>query len=310
MQLCFLLQRFYMGSGHAGPLAMSPDLKAQIYGILEPGGEDSRYFDPFILGLITLNVVAVVLGTVESIYRPYASVFDVFEHFSVAVFSLEYILRVWSCTENPNFRSPVLGRLRFMVTPMALVDLLAVLPFYLPSVQSDLRFMRAMRLFRLFRVLKLARYSESLQTFIDVLRLKKEELVLMFFAILILLVISSSLVYEAEHEAQPDAFASIPAAMWWGIVTLATVGYGDVYPETDLGKLIGSIVVILGIGLFALPTGVLASGFAEVLARKKEKHKMKTMRCPHCGRYIGELATSRRCGEEASGPDSGPRSGN
>jgi voltage-gated potassium channel len=167
-----------------------------------------------------------------------------------------------------------------------------------------------MRLFRLFRVLKLARYSESLQTFIDVLRLKKEELVLMFFAILILLVISSSLVYEAEHEAQPDAFASIPAAMWWGIVTLATVGYGDVYPETDLGKLIGSIVVILGIGLFALPTGVLASGFAEVLARKKEKHRMKTMRCPHCGRYIGELATSLRSGEEGSGPDSGPRSGN
>ena len=86
----------------------------------------------------------------------------------------------------------------------------------------------------------------------------------MFFAIMILLVISSSLVYEAEHEAQPEAFASIPAAMWWGIVTLATVGYGDVYPKTEMGKLIGSIVVILGIGLFALPTGVLASGFAEV----------------------------------------------
>ena len=279
---------------------MSPDLKASIYGILEPGGEDSRYFDPFILGLIVLNVAAVVLETVESIYNSYALLFNAFEIFSVAVFSLEYLLRVWSCTENPRFRNPVRGRLRFMLAPMALVDLLAVLPFYLPFVESDLRFMRAMRLFRLFRVLKLARYSESLQTFIDVLRLKKEELVLMFFAILILLVISSSLVYEAEHEAQPEAFASIPAAMWWGIVTLATVGYGDVYPQTAWGKLIGSVVVILGIGLFALPTGVLASGFAEVLARKKEKRKMEKMRCPHCGRYIEELAGS------AAPDDEGP----
>jgi voltage-gated potassium channel len=294
---------------HIMDLAMNEDLKARIYGILEPGDEDSKYFDPFIMGLIILNVVAVVLETVDWIYALFGPVFYAFDLFSIAVFSVEYLLRLWSCTENQMYRDPVSGRLRFMVTPMALVDLLAVLPFYLPSVQSDLRIMRAMRLFRLFRVLKLARYSESLQTFIDVLRLKKEELVLMFFAILILLVISSTLVYEAEHEAQPDAFASIPAAMWWGIVTLATVGYGDVYPETELGKLIGSIVVILGIGLFALPTGVLASGFTEVLARKKEKHKMKELRCPHCGRYIGDLAPSRRSCEDGGGLDRAPSPG-
>ncbi|MCU0637893.1 MAG: ion transporter [Methanothrix sp.] len=277
---------------------MRQNLKTRIYGILEPGDEDSKYFDPFIMGLIVLNVAAVVLETVESIYTPYASLFYAFEIFSVAVFSIEYILRVWSCTANPRFKDPVLGRLRFMITPMALVDLFVVLPFYLPFIIGDLRFMRAIRLFRLFRVLKLARYSESLQTFVDVLRLKKEELILMFFAIMILLVISSSLVYEAEHEAQPDAFASIPAAMWWGIVTLATVGYGDVYPETAWGRLIGSVVVILGIGLFALPTGVLASGFAEVLARRKEAQKMEKMRCPHCGRYLGDLAGSAGHGEE------------
>ncbi|MGV8175833.1 MAG: ion transporter [Methanothrix sp.] len=277
---------------------MRQNLKTRIYGILEPGDEDSKYFDPFIMGLIVLNVAAVVLETVESIYTPYASLFYAFEIFSVAVFSIEYILRVWSCTANPRFNDPVLGRLRFMITPMALVDLFVVLPFYLPFMIGDLRFMRAIRLFRLFRVLKLARYSESLQTFVDVLRLKKEELILMFFAIMILLVISSSLMYEAEHEAQPDAFASIPAAMWWGIVTLATVGYGDVYPETAWGRLIGSVVVILGIGLFALPTGVLASGFAEVLARRKEAQRREKMRCPHCGRYIGDLAGSTGHGEE------------
>ncbi|MGB5101433.1 MAG: ion transporter [Methanothrix sp.] len=278
---------------------MNQDLKTRIFGILEPGDEDSKYFDPFIMGLILLNVAAVVLETVDSIYTPYALFFHIFDVFSVAVFTVEYILRVWSCTKDPRFKDPVRGRLRFLMTPMALVDLMAVLPFYLPFLFPDMRFMRAMRLFRLFRVLKLARYSDSLQTFGDVLRLKKEELLLMLFAIMILLVISSSLMYEAENAAQPEAFSSIPAAMWWGIVTLATVGYGDVFPITPWGKFIGSIVVLLGIGLFALPTGVLASGFAEVLARRKEEKMMHKYRCPHCGRYIGDLACSAE-------PDDGP----
>ena len=240
------------------------------------------------MGLIFLNVAAVVLETVDWIYLRYAFFFNAFDIFSVAVFTVEYTLRVWSCTVNPKFQDPVRGRLRFMVTPLALIDLMAVLPFYLPFVFPDLRFMRALRLFRLLRVLKLARYSDSLQTFVDVLRLKKEELLLMLFAIMILLVVSSSLMYDAENEAQPDAFSSIPAAMWWGIVTLATVGYGDIYPVTPWGKFIGSIVVILGIGLFALPTGVLASGFAEVLTRRKEEQKKAGMICPHCGRHIGD----------------------
>lgn len=275
------------------------DLKSRILGILEPGDEDSRYFDPFIIGLIFLNVAAVVLETVDWINLRYAIFFNAFEIFSVAVFTVEYILRVWSCTANPDFKDPVRGRLRFMVTPLALIDLTAVLPFYLPFVFADLRIMRALRLFRLLRVLKLARYSDSLKTFVEVLRLKKEELLLMLFAIMILLVVSSSLMYDVENEAQPDAFSSIPAAMWWGIVTLATVGYGDVYPVTPWGKLIGSIVVILGIGLFALPTGVLASGFAEVLAGRKEDKKNAEMICPHCGRLIGDVAGHAR----ADGPE-------
>ena len=269
-------------------------LKRRIFGILEPGDEDSKYFDPFIMGLIVLNVFAVVLETVDWLYALYAPIFHAFDLFSVAVFTIEYILRIWSCTINPKFKDPFFGRLRFMITPFALVDLMAVLPFYLPFAFPELRFMRAFRLFRLFRILKLARYSESLQTFVDVLRLKKEELMIMFFAITILLIISSSLVYEAENEAQPEAFSSIPAAMWWGVVTLGTVGYGDMFPVTPMGKLIGSFVVILGIGLFALPTGILASGFAEVLAKRKEEKQKERVACPHCGRFIGDLACSEK----------------
>ncbi len=278
---------------------MDKSLKNRIFGILEPGDEDSRYFDPFIMGLIVLNVVAVVLETVQWIYLRYAPLFHFFDVFSVAVFTVEYILRLWSCTEDPRYSSPVGGRLRFMVSPLALIDLFAFLPFYLPFILPEMRFMRAVRLFRLFRVMKLARYSDSLQTFVDVLKLKKDELGLIFFTIMILLVISSSLMYEAEHEAQPDAFSSIPAAMWWGIVTLATVGYGDMFPITPVGKLIGSVVVILGIGLFALPTGMLAAGFAEVLQAQKDAKERNGMVCPHCGRVINEtLVKSTSAGRE------------
>jgi voltage-gated potassium channel len=266
---------------------MNMNLKTRIFGILEPGDEDSKYFDPFITVLIVLNVAAVVLETVDWLNASYGRLFRAFDLFSVAVFTVEYILRFWSCTENAKFKTPISGRLHYLITPMAIIDLIAILPFYLPLVLPDFRFMRAIRLFRLFRILKLARYSDALKTFADVLNLKKEELGVTFFATLILLVVASSMVYEAENEVQPEAFANIPDAMWWGVVTLTTVGYGDIYPVTPLGKFIGSFVVISGIGLFALPAGILASGFNEVLQRRKEKHRKK-MICPHCHRYIGD----------------------
>jgi voltage-gated potassium channel len=250
------------------------------------------------MSLIVLNVAAVVLETVDWLNASYGRLFHAFDVFSVAVFTVEYILRAWSCTENPKFRSPVSGRLRYLITPMAIIDLMAVLPFYLPFIVPELRFVRAIRLFRLFRILKMVRYSDALKTFAEVLNLKKEELGVTFFATLILLVVASSMVYEAENEVQPEAFANIPDAMWWGVVTLTTVGYGDIYPKTPLGKFIGSFVVISGIGLFALPAGIMASGFSEVLQRRKEK-KRKKMICPHCHRYIGDYVMMKEEEDDA-----------
>ena len=261
-------------------LVIYQDLKKRVFGILVPGDKDSKFFDPFIMSLIVLNVFAVVLETVDWLFALYAPIFHAFDLFSVAVFTIEYILRIWSCTVDPKFKGPLIGRLRFMITPFALVDLMAVLPFYLPFAFPELRFMRAFRLFRLFRILKLARYSESLQTFVDVLRLKKEELMIMFFAITILLVISSSLVYEAENEAQPEAFSSIPAAMWWGVVTLGTVGYGDMFPVTPMGKLIGSFVVILGIGLLPCPRAFSPPALPRFWPREKRRSKKSERRAP------------------------------
>jgi len=171
------------------------------------------------------------------------------------------------------------GRFRFALSAMPMIDLLAVLPFYLPFLGLDLRFMRAVRLFRLFRVAKLARYSEALRTFCRVLGAKKEELGVTLFTLFLLLLLASCLAYYAERDAQPEAFSSIPAAMWWGVCTLTTVGYGDVCPVTALGKGIAAVIAVLGIGMFALPAGILGSGFVEEI----QKRKKCLQRCPHCG---------------------------
>jgi voltage-gated potassium channel len=201
----------------------------------------------------------------------------------VVIFTVEYILRLWICTMGEGFSGSVRGRLKYALTPMALIDLIAIAPFYLPLLfRFDLRMVRLLRLFRLMRLFKVLRYSESLKVFTDVYRLKKSELSMCFMAILFLLIISSALVYHVEHEAQPEAFSSIPAAMWWGVATLTTVGYGDIYPITSLGKFLGSIIALLEIGLFALPAGILGSGFVVALRRKSSSK----FYCPHCSEEI------------------------
>ena len=258
--------------------------KRRVHGILDlarVGDWASRAFDVFIITLILLNVAAFILQSVRAIDSRCPGLFYGFEVFSVVVFTVEYVLRVWSCTVSPKYVHPLKGRLRFMVTPMAIIDLLAFLPFYLPFLGLDLRFIRVIRLFRLFRVAKLGRYSQAVKTFGRVLRAKKGELVIALVVLTIVLLFASSLMYYAERDAQPDEFSSIPASMWWAVCTLTTVGYGDAYPLTPLGKLAASIVAILGIGIFAMPAGILASGFVEEF----ESRKKKTV-CPHCGKEL------------------------
>ncbi len=237
------------------------------------------------LTLISLNVLAVMLETVPLVAAKYGTFLHVFDVFSVGIFTVEYGLRLWTANLHDQFTKPVLGRIRYALTPLALVDLFAILPFYIPFlIPLDLRFMRILRLLRIGRVLKMGRYSESIKTFQRVFGRKKEELAMSLFLILIMLVISSSIMYIAENAAQPDKFGSIPEAMWWGIITLATVGYGDVYPVTLLGKVMGGIVALLGVAVYALPTGILAAGFAEELYDKRIHRE--TIVCPHCGKEI------------------------
>lgn len=268
---------------------MIQNAKRRIYEILEkalPGDTASKIFDIFIITLIFLNIIAVILGTVKSIEIAYRSFLRSFEVFSVIIFTIEYILRLWSCTSDKKYRSPLLRRLRFATSPMAIIDLLAIVPFYLPMfIPFDLRFVRVLRVFRMFRLFKIGRYSDSMKTLANVLRAKREDLLVTVSAVVVLLVFVSSIMYFVENEAQPEAFASIPAAMWWGVSALTTVGYGDVFPITALGKFLGALIALLGIGMFALPAGILGGGFVEEMQKRKDR-KCKT--CPHCGKAIDD----------------------
>ncbi|MGB2783431.1 MAG: ion transporter [Atribacterota bacterium] len=280
---------------------MNIKFKKRLYEILEIaaiGDRISKLFDIFIMTLITLNVIAVILATVERLNLQYQYFFRIFEIFSVTIFTIEYFLRLWTCTINKNFRNSITGRIKYIFTPFAIIDLLAILPFYLPMIiPLDLRFIRAVRLFRLFRLFKIGRYSKAAFILKKLLKDKKEELVLVVFIVFLLLIIFSSLMYFIEKEAQPEAFSNIPEAMWWGIITLTTVGYGDVYPITPLGKILGGLIAFLGIGMFALPAGILGSGLVEAIQKKgkgnekliEESSENELIKYPNVNKKIKKL---------------------
>lgn len=253
-------------------------VKRRIFETLEKGeGDDmlSRRFDIFIMAMILLNVTAVIVETVDSIHDQIPQVFEYFEYFSVFVFSLEYIGRVWTCTYFEKYSHPIKGRIKFMFSFMAIIDLLAIMPFYLPLLFAvDGRVLRILRLFRIMRIFKMGRYSTAFNMIVTVVTKRKEELLVTLTIVFVMLILASSLMYYVENEAQPEAFRNIPETMWWGVATLTTVGYGDVYPITGLGKLLGAFIAILGVGIFALPAGIIASGFeSEISQRMKDKEK-------------------------------------
>ncbi|NOU36871.1 MAG: ion transporter [Kiritimatiellaceae bacterium] len=255
----------------------------EIISAAKPEDPVSRIFMIAILSLIFLNVLAVIAGSVQSIQDRWGIFLNIFEVFSVSIFTMEYIARLWSCTADHRFSGHIFGRIRFALRAMSIVDLLSILPFYLPFLGIDLRTLRVLRLFRILRVAKIGHYYSSLNLIRHVLRSKKEELVLTSVLMGILLVVASSLLYCCENAAQPKTFSSIPATMWWAVTTITTVGYGDMCPITVLGKVCASIVAVLGIGMFALPTGILGAGFVEAIQKSKES---RAACCPHCGKKL------------------------
>ncbi len=250
-------------------------IRKGLFEILEKDDGDnrlSRRFDLFIMIMIFLNMIAVIMETVASVYIKYEDFFEWFEIISVVVFTLEYVGRIWTCTLIERYHHPIKGRIQFILSPIGLIDLLAILPFYLPFIMSiDGRILRLLRLFRLVRIFKMGRYSTAFKMIANVLNRRKEELLVTLTIVLLVLVLASSLMYYVEHEVQPDAFSSIPATMWWGVATLTTVGYGDVYPITSIGRVLGAFIAIMGVGIFALPAGIIASGFEAEIKKKSEE---------------------------------------
>jgi voltage-gated potassium channel len=241
---------------------------------------EARIWNLFMLALIALNAVAVIGGTVSAIRTRFAAELESFEAFSVAIFACEYALRLWAVGISPKYRGKPAGRLRFALTPLALIDLAAILPILL-SLSADLRVLRIVRLARIVRLVKIARYSRATALVGRVIRRTRESLIVAGVCLFGLIVIAASMMYYAERNAQPQAFSSIPKAMWWAVATVTTVG-GDVYPVTDIGRLIAALVAIMGIASFAFPTAILGAGF---LAELEGPHGK---RCPTCGAVLPE----------------------
>ena len=248
--------------------------RQHVYSTMNPdvhSGQLHAVFDIFMGGVIFLSVVAVMLESVSDVHDVLAQEFRIFDMITVAIFSIEYLFRIYCCVENPDYEEPVLGRLRFMVSPSALVDLIAILPFYLTfMVQIDLRFLRVIRLLRL---LKFTRYSSAMSTLSEVFEEQMPALSAALFITVVVTIFSASIVYLVEHAAQPEKFSSIPEATYWAMITLLSVGYGDIYPVTPLGQFMTMIISLVGLGLVALPTGILASGFSEKMRERATTFK-------------------------------------
>lgn len=267
-------------------------IKNAIFNTIRDDDENdliSTIFDSAIILMILLSVVSVILSTFSNLPNYIVKMNSYFEVISVIIFTIEYLLRVWTADLYYHLGS-VKSRIKYIFSFMALVDLISILPFFIPFVlKVDLRLLRMIRLIRIFRILKLQRYTDGLNSVINVFKKKKEQLLASIFVVIVLMVISSILMYYCEHDIQPDVFDNAFSGLWWATATLTTVGYGDIYPITVLGKLLSAFLAILGIGLVAVPTGIISAGFSEELEQSKDQETIDNEEfnfCPYCGKKL------------------------
>lgn len=228
-----------------------------------------------ITAMIVLNVAAVILSSVPQLHAQFLVWFKIIEVVSAVFFTAEWVLRVWSSVEDSEYFGVPVGkaRLNFILSPLPLIDIIAIVPLYLSIF--DVVAAESLIALRLLRLLQLVRFFSPLVVLWRVIRSEAPAMIGAIFIVLVLIIIAASTMYLVERDVQPDVFGSIPAAMWWAAVTLTTVGYGDVTPITVVGRMIGVVIMILGIGLVALPAGMLASRFSEELHHRREEYRRR-----------------------------------
>lgn len=246
----------------------------RFYQYLEPTAWPKKGLSPVNSALVVFILIGVAAGIAET--EPYVAtgrrdLFNGLELFLGGVFLVEYVARIWVAPLNPRFASSAYPRLRYMVSPIAIIDLLAILPVFLALAGGPSLVLRFFRVLRMLRLAKLGRTSQAWLHIRDAIVDRRHEFGLILVLLALAVLISASMLYWAEADAQPDKFGSIPRAIWWAIVTLTTVGYGDSYPVTVMGRAFAGVIAIIGVALVALPTGLFASSFTEAMQRHRER---------------------------------------
>ncbi|PWR73409.1 ion transporter [Methanospirillum stamsii] len=249
------------------------DARAYIHNILDnPSLEDrnAQFLHVILASAILVNTIAVILYTVKSIAFHYGVMLNLIMNTCITIFLIEYILRIWSCTQTTVPYRMITDRIRYAANIYLLIDLVSVLPLFIPViVPSDLAVIRFSRLISIFKLGRFTRYTSSLTQLKQVIRRKSEIIVIMLFSLVFVILFSSTIMYVVENHVQPDKFSSIPASLWWAVMTVTTVGYGDIIPVTTVGKIIAGVITISGVLVLALPSAIMASGFIEEKERAR-----------------------------------------
>lgn len=234
------------------------------------GGNLHNLYDSFIMVWVVISVLAVILESVHSIHYLLNMEFLILDAIAVSIFTFEYCLRLYCCVEEPGYKKAVTGRLKLAKSTSAIIDLLAIAPFFLEVFLHHLIDLRFMRVFRLLRLLKLTRYTGATQSLFKVIAREWPVMAASAFIMLLLVVMTASLGYLFEHEAQPEKFENIPQSIYWAVITLASVGYGDISPVTPAGRAMTIVLALIGIGIFAIPAALLSSAFSDQLKMDRE----------------------------------------
>ncbi|NDC21082.1 MAG: ion transporter, partial [Burkholderiaceae bacterium] len=278
LRLFKLLRAFYPALLEFLAINRHKTLRQKIYAICNEtpdSGKLHEIFDFFIVSWVLISVTAVILESVDSINYYLHVEFIILDTIAVAIFSTELIMRLYSCVENPAYQHWLSGRLKFARQPSSIIDILAIAPFFLESLLDHLFDLRFLRVFRLLRLMKLGRYSDATKSLFLVIQREWPVMKAAIFIMLMLVMLAACLGYLFEHEAQPDKFENIPQSIYWAVITLASVGYGDISPVTPAGRAITIVLALLGIGIFAIPAAILSSAFSDQLRIERETMKQE-----------------------------------